>query len=89
VRNPHAAPFQNRHVGFIHPHRVRRNRGRSNPQIVSVLVGVVCRLANSSSFSFLVSERWITSGARYLLASARAAFSVVGIGVQRVRRHAR
>src|ERR1019366_2425773 len=36
------------------------------------------RLACSSSFSFFVSERWINSGAWYLLASARAALSVAG-----------
>jgi len=39
-------------------------------------VGVVWRFASSSSFSFLVSERWMISGAWYLLASARQAFSV-------------
>ena len=51
-------------------------RPLKTPSESSTLVGVMCRCASASSFSFLVSERWMISGALYLLASAREAFSV-------------
>ncbi len=46
------------------------------------------RVRSASSFSVLVSERWIVSGAWYLLASCARSLQIgVVIGVDRVRRH--
>ena len=75
-------------ASFTHTQCAATVRPFSTPSESSVLVGVMWRLASSSSFSFLVSERWISSGALYLLASARAGLQrLVGVGVERVRRH--
>ena len=76
---PTPRALQDRQIGVVHPHGVRGDAcGRSTrPGRRASCVGVMRALAPaSSSFSFLVSERWISSGALYLLASARAAFRV-------------
>ena len=65
-----------RSASLIHTQCAATVRPLNTPSASSVAVGLVWRLACSSSFSFLVSERCMMRGALYLLASARAAFSV-------------